>query len=75
MDRANIGMDRKYIGKKGFYIASQNDVRILKLLQKLPKSFPTIQLYRYRKRPDLLKLFSTTFQERCESFSSSSRSF
>ncbi len=40
MDRANIGMDRKYIGKKGFYIASQNDVRILKSFTKASQKFP-----------------------------------
>ncbi len=40
MDRANIGMDRKYIGKKGFYIASQNDARILKSFTKASQKFP-----------------------------------
>ena len=40
MDRANIGMDRKYIGKKGFYIASQNDVRILISFSKASQKFP-----------------------------------
>jgi len=40
MDRANIGMDRKYIGKKGFYTASQNDVRILKSFSKASQKFP-----------------------------------
>jgi len=40
MDRATIGMDRKYIGKKGFYIASQNDERILKSFSKASQKFP-----------------------------------